>query len=178
MWQTNLIKLYCAVCDNSSTIEAVKQRQSNNFRPQFSAEECIAVYLWDISRRRFEQKTIYNYTKNNHLLDCFPKLPSYAAFSRRLNALAPAFQALAELWLNSVADGACEEAAYIVDEQLHRLKSLDNLTRWSLDNSREKKALLWTLVAFVLQYQFIVALVVSSLNIAAQFLNYQYGLDP
>lgn len=90
------------------------QRQSNNFRPQFSDEECITVYLWGISQRRFEQKTIYNYTKN-HLLDWFSKLPSYAAFSRRLNALAPAFQALAELWLNSVADGACEEAAYIVD---------------------------------------------------------------
>ncbi len=114
MWQTTLIKLYCAVCDNSSTIEAVMQRQSNNFRPQFSDEECITVYLWGIGQRGFEQKTIYIYTKN-HLLDWFPKLPSYAAFSRRLNALAPAFQALAELWLNSVADGACQEAAYIVD---------------------------------------------------------------
>lgn len=27
MWQMNLITLYCAVCDNSSTIEAVMQRQ-------------------------------------------------------------------------------------------------------------------------------------------------------
>jgi len=90
------------------------QHQSNNFRPQFSDEECITVYLWGISQRRFEQKTIYNYTKS-HLLDWFPKLPSYAAFSRRLNALAPAFQALAELWLNSVADSACEDASYIVD---------------------------------------------------------------
>ncbi len=36
MWQTNLIKLYCAVCDHYSTIEAVTQRQSNNFRFQFS----------------------------------------------------------------------------------------------------------------------------------------------
>ena len=78
MWQTNLIKLYCAVCDHHSTIEAVMQRQSNNFRPQFSDEECITVYLWGISQRRFEQKTIYNYTKN-HLLDWFPKLPSYQA---------------------------------------------------------------------------------------------------
>ncbi len=48
-------------------------------------------------------------------MDWFPKLSSYAAFSRCLNALVPAFQALAELWLHSVADGACEEAAYIVD---------------------------------------------------------------
>ena len=101
MWQTNLIKLYCAVCDNSSTIEAVTQRQSNNFRPQFSDEECITLDLWGISQRRFEQKTIYGYTKN-HLLEWFPKLPSYQAFSDRLNRLAPAFQVLAEQWLSVI----------------------------------------------------------------------------
>ncbi len=96
MWQTNLIRLYFAVCDNSSAIEAVMQRQSNNFRPQFTDEECITVYLWGISRRRFGQKAIYAYTKN-HLLEWFSKQPSYQAFSDRLNRLAPAFQALAEI---------------------------------------------------------------------------------
>ena len=114
MWQTNLIKLYCAVCDNSSTIEAEMQRQSNNFRPQFSDEECITVYLWGISQRRFEQKTIYEYTKN-HLLDWFPKLPSYQAFSDRLNRLAPAFQALAEVWLCAIGVDWNEQKEYIVD---------------------------------------------------------------
>ena len=114
MWQTNLITLYCAVCDNSSTIEAVMQRQSNNFRPQFSDEECITVYLWGISQRRCEQKTIYNYTKN-HLLDWFPKLPSYQAFSDRLNRLAPAFQILAESWLGIIGVDLQERMEYIVD---------------------------------------------------------------
>ena len=114
MWQTNLIKLYCAVCDNSNTIEAVMQRQSNNFRPQFRDEECITVYLWGISQRRFEQKTIYNYTKN-HLLEWFPKLPSYQAFSDRLNRLAPAFQALAEYWLSVIGVDLPGQLDYIVD---------------------------------------------------------------
>ena len=114
MWQTNLIKLYCAVCDNSSTIESVMQRQSNNFRPQFSDEECITVYLWGISQRRFEQKTIYEYTRN-HLLEWFPKLPSYQAFSDRLNKLAPAFQALAEHWLYIIGVDLHEHMEYIVD---------------------------------------------------------------
>lgn len=114
MWQTNLITLYCAVCDNSSTIEAVMQRQSNNFRPQFSDEECITVYLWGISQRRFEQKTIYEYTRN-HLLEWFPKLPSYQAFSARLNRLAPAFQALAEYWLSIIGVDLQEQMEYIVD---------------------------------------------------------------
>ena len=114
MWQTNLITLYCAVSDNSSTIEAVMQRQSNNSRPQFSDEECVTVYLWGISQRRFEQKAIYNYTKN-HLLEWFPKLPSYQAFSDRLNRLAPAFQALAEHWLNAIGVNLWEQMEYIVD---------------------------------------------------------------
>ena len=114
MWQTNLIRLYCAVCDNSSTIEAILQRQSNNFCPQFSDEECITVYLWGISQRRFEQKTIYEYTKN-HLLEWFPKLPSYQAFSDRLNRLAPAFQALAETWLSLIGVNLHGSMEYIVD---------------------------------------------------------------
>lgn len=114
MWQTNLIRLYCAICDQYSTIDAVMQRQSNNSRPQFSDEECMTVYLWGISQRRFEQKAIYEYTKN-HLGDWFPKLPSYQAFSDRLNRLAPAFQALAELWLAILGVDLCEHIEYIVD---------------------------------------------------------------
>ncbi len=80
MLQTNLIKLYCAVCDNSSTIDAIMQRQSNNFRPQNSDEECITVYLWGISQRRFEQTTIYQYTKK-HLLYCDSGLFTQCAYS-------------------------------------------------------------------------------------------------
>ena len=114
MWQTNLITLYCTVCDHSSTIEAIMQRQSNNFRPQFSDEECVTVYLWGISQRRFEQKTIYEYTRN-HLLEWFPKLPSYQAFSDRLNRLAPVFQALAEHWLRVIGVDSSEISEYIVD---------------------------------------------------------------
>ena len=114
MWETNLIRLYCAVCDDSSTIDAIMQRQSNNFCPQFSDEECITVYLWGISQRRFEQKTIYEYTQN-HLLEWFPKLPSYQAFSERLNRLAPAFQALAEIWLGLIGIGLHGCMDYIVD---------------------------------------------------------------
>ena len=114
MWQTILIKLYCAVCDNRSTIEVVTQHQSNNFRPQFTDEECIKVYLWGISQRRFKQKAIYDYTKN-HLLEWFPKLPSYQAFSERLNRFAPAFQAPAEYWLSVIAVNPEGQLEYIVD---------------------------------------------------------------
>ena len=90
------------------------QRQSNNFRPQFTDEECITVYLWGISQRRFEQKAIYNYTKN-HLSEWFPKLPRYQAFSRRCTALAPAFRALAERWMEQAAPSGEARTIYMVD---------------------------------------------------------------
>ena len=48
-------------------------------------------------------------------MDWFPKLPSYAAFSRRLNFLAPAFQALAEEWLTVILKKEVENTTYIVD---------------------------------------------------------------
>ena len=56
----------------------------------------------------------HEYTKN-HLSEWFPKLPSYRAFSDRLNRLAPAFQALAEHWMSVIGVGLCEHREYIVD---------------------------------------------------------------
>ena len=87
------------------------QRQSNNFRPQLTGEGCITVYLWGISQRRFKQETIYKYTKS-HLLEWFPKLPSYQAFSDRLNRLAPAFQVLAKHWLGIIWVDLAEHLDY------------------------------------------------------------------
>ena len=72
------------------------QRQRNNFCTEFSENECITVYLWGISLRKFEQKAIYGYT-SNYLLDRLPKLPSYTVFSRHLNALAPSSSGFGEL---------------------------------------------------------------------------------
>ncbi len=52
------------------SIQPIREKQTCPWQrccviPQFSDEECITVYLWGISQRRFEQKTIYNYTKNH-----------------------------------------------------------------------------------------------------------------
>lgn len=87
----------------------------DNSRPQFTDEECITVFMWGISQRKFKQKTIYNYTQN-HLLEWLPKLPSYQAFSDRLNRLAPAFQVLAEYWLNVIGGGFAGTMEYIISE--------------------------------------------------------------
>ena len=96
MWKEQLITLYCTVCRYyHSGISEQVQRLSNNFRPQFTDEEVITVYLWGIAQRRSEIKAIYTYIKS-HLLDWFPKLPRYQAFDRRLTELTPAFCAIAQ----------------------------------------------------------------------------------
>lgn len=109
-----LIALYCTVADDYSTIQHVTQRLSNNFRPKFTDEECITVYLWGTMDRRFELKAVYDYAKE-HYLDWFPKLPSYQRFCERLNMLAPAFQLMAEKWMDLVSARLGTEMAYVVD---------------------------------------------------------------
>lgn len=113
-WQLQLVGLYCTVSDNHSTIESITQRQSNNFRPKFTDEECITVYLWGIIKRRFELRAIYDYTRN-HLLEWFPKLPSYQGFCYRLNRLAPALQSLAGIWMDQISAMTGTEMTYVVD---------------------------------------------------------------
>jgi primosomal replication protein N len=100
MSTTQLIELYCIVCEQYNTTLCVEaQRLSNNFRPQFTDEETITVYLWGTINGFYEQKAIYAFI-HDYYLEWFPKLPSYQNFSRRLNYLAPCFIALAETLLD------------------------------------------------------------------------------
>ena len=115
MWKEQLITLYCTVCQHySSGVEQFVQRLSNNCRPQFTDEELITVYLWGIIQRQFEVKRIYTYTQM-HLIEWFPKLPSYQAFNYRLNELAPAFQEFASILLDFPALTQYQSNASIVD---------------------------------------------------------------
>ena len=110
-----IIELYCNICQcNDSRFVEGKQRQSNNNCPKFSDEELITVYLWGKAQQLLTRKAIYNYTKE-HLLDLFPKLPSYQAFCRRLNRLAPAFRALAEIWSEQTIARTEQTSCYVVD---------------------------------------------------------------
>jgi len=69
------------------------QRLSNNFRPEFTDEECITVYLFGIAEGKFEVKAIHRFIKE-YWANWFPAMPSYQNFSRRLVYLAPAFHTL------------------------------------------------------------------------------------
>lgn len=102
-WEEQLIQLYC-------DIEHVYHRQlwhycerfGNHAQPDFTDEEVITIYLFGIMHKRFEVKTIYDYTRD-HLWQWFPKLPSYGGYIQRLNRLSavfsPLLNVLAPFWM-------------------------------------------------------------------------------
>jgi len=104
--EIQLIQLYCTVCHHyNNTLAAETQRLSNNFRPEFTDEECITAYLFGIAEGKFEVKAIHRFIKE--YWGCwFPAMPAYQNFNRRINFLAPAFQTLYGLLLT---DGGNDE---------------------------------------------------------------------
>ena len=97
--QTKFIELYCTVCyHHDTTLVIHAQRQSNNFRPKFTDEECIATYIWGIFNRKFEVKACYEFIRD-YYGDWFPELPSYQAYNNRICNLADAFKTLADVLL-------------------------------------------------------------------------------
>lgn len=79
---------------------------SNNFRPKFTDEECISIYLFGIAEGKLDVKAIYRFICD-YWADWFPHLPRYQNFNRRINYLAPAFQTLYCLLLSDDDDGVC-----------------------------------------------------------------------
>jgi len=92
-----LIELYCNICQYyDSSLVAEAQRQSNNFCPKFTDEECITIYLWGIQQQKYDVKAVYNFIKD-YYQGWFPNLPSYQAFNHRICYLSDAFYRLADL---------------------------------------------------------------------------------
>jgi hypothetical protein len=99
---TKLIELYCAVCEHYDTNLVVHaQRQSNNFCPKFTDEECIATYIWGIHNQKFEVKACHEFIRD-YYGEWFPDLPRYQAYNCRICYLADAFKALASILLYSL----------------------------------------------------------------------------
>jgi hypothetical protein len=100
MKETLLIDLYCTVCRHyNSTLVALAQSLSNNFRPKFTDEECLTAYIFGIREGKFDVKAIYIFIQN-YWRGWFPDLPAYQNFNRRITRLAEAFQVLSGLLLS------------------------------------------------------------------------------
>jgi len=93
-WQKLLITVFIYISDRyEDKLQTACQRLSNNFKPVFTDEEVITVFLFGIMQKRFKIKDIHNYACN-HLKERFPLLPSYTAFVQRLNRPENLFYAL------------------------------------------------------------------------------------
>jgi hypothetical protein len=91
--EQQLIALYLRVCRVYDKHPALKYQRLSNFRPAFTDEELLTVYLFGHIQGFGQQRRIYDYTRR-HWRRWFPHLPSYQAFNRRLNRLAPGFEQL------------------------------------------------------------------------------------
>ena len=88
------------------------QRISNNYKPKFTDEECIAIYIFGIIERQFEVKAIYQFIKE-YYDGWFPHLPNYQNFNRRINFLARTFEKLFHLMIEGNEN--TEIANYLID---------------------------------------------------------------
>ena len=111
---TKLIELYCAVCCHYNNILVVHaQRLSNNFRPKFTDEECIATYIWGICNQKFGVKACYEFIVD-YYREWFPDLPSYQAYNNRICYLADTFKTFAGVLLSGLGLDT-SHADYIID---------------------------------------------------------------
>jgi IS5 family transposase len=99
--ETKLIELYLLICRLYDTQPVLKQqRLSNNHMPLFTDEELLTIYMFGHLQGQTTGRRIYDYIRN-HWRVWFPALPTYQAFNRRLNELAPDFELLIEHLLKS-----------------------------------------------------------------------------
>ncbi len=89
--ETKLIELYCLICQIYDNHSVLKSQRLSNFKPKFSDEELLTCYFFGQMQKHNQQRAIFDYIRQ-HWLSCFPDLPSYQAFNRRLNNLSPAFE--------------------------------------------------------------------------------------
>jgi len=92
----------------------LKYQRASNFKPRFTDQELIAVYLFGHLNGLYQKKAIYRFTQN-YWAEWFPHLPSYQAFNRRLNLLESAFHSIGASLLDTLADGQSAELDHLID---------------------------------------------------------------
>lgn len=91
--KNQLIQIYLLVCQIYHNQSSLKYQRLSNFKPKFSDQEIITIYLFGQLNDKFRNRQIYDFICN-YWADWFPFLPTYQAFNRRLNLLTDDFQIL------------------------------------------------------------------------------------
>ncbi len=90
------------------------QANRNHQQLSITDQELVTIYLFGHLNEHFQKRAIYRFI-NHYWAACFPALPSYQAFSRRLNLLAPTFNALCGAWLTSLVATQAAEVDHLID---------------------------------------------------------------
>ncbi len=109
-----LIELYCLICRIYDSQSCLKYQRASNFKPRFTDQELITIYLFGHLNGLYQKKAIYRFTRH-YWAEWFPNLPSYQAFNRRLNRLESAFHALGAVLLDTLADSQAAEIDHLID---------------------------------------------------------------
>ncbi len=91
--KNQVIQIYLLVCQLYDSHSSLKFQRDSNFKPVFTDEEIITVYLFGQLNEKFNHRQIHQFI-GEYWSDWFPRLPSYQAFNRRLNLLTDNFQIL------------------------------------------------------------------------------------
>ena len=115
LMDNQLIQIYLLVCHLYDNCSSLKYQRLSNFKPVFSDEEVITIYLFGQLNDKFKNRQIYNFIAD-YWLAWFPHLPSYQAFNRRLNLLADNFQSLFAHLLHTLHSSQnCLSQDFLVD---------------------------------------------------------------
>lgn len=111
--KNQVIQIYLLVCQIYNNHSSLKYQRLSNFKPNFSDEELITIYLFGNLNEKFSHRQIYDFIQD-YWRSWFPDLPSYQAFNRRLNLLADNFQLLFAHLLQSLQTNALSQD-YLID---------------------------------------------------------------
>lgn len=112
--ENQLIQLYLLVCQIYDSQSYLKYQRFSNFKPRFTDQELITVYLFGHLNGLYHKKAIYQFIRN-YWAAHFPALPSYQAFNRRLNLLEPAFHSMGANLLEILDEKRTKELDHLVD---------------------------------------------------------------
>lgn len=113
--KNQVIQIYLLVCQLYDSHSSLKYQRDSNFKPVFTDQEIITVYLFGQLNEKFNHRQIHRFIRE-YWLDWFPRMPSYQAFNRRLNLLTDNFQLLFAHLLESVrTNQSADNLDYLID---------------------------------------------------------------
>lgn len=120
--KNQLIQTYLLVYDIYDNQSSLKYQRLSNFKPKFSDQEIITIYLYGQLNEKFNHRQIYNFIQEYWIV-WFPELPSDQVFNRHLNLLTDNFQVLFAHLLQTLhlKQGKVSED-YLIDSIFHGVR--------------------------------------------------------